>query len=397
MCGPFQKTAAGGTYITRCPFASASYNLAGTAMAYGDSLTPYVMAATNTYNKWGGNNWNRVTNDPTQVGSGTFASGLQGAVQLTTITDQGRTAYLQIQSYTDTYSITNAGNQPCEVKVWHVKRKTMYPLVGTLAGRTVAGAGAPTYAEGTGDFEDQVEYAAVLGEYTDTQIYDAIATWPLPYITNVINGTSMGQVSGSRANVYGALYHLPMTKWPGLKPYNKIKLAKKFTLAVGQTRKFTYKYKMRSIKLYKLAQSVIESNMNSSADAGEWPKHLKIMFQCCGSQAISNDADYQVDNGNAVLAIKNIRKLIHRTVANAEPASTFVDNSIYSADASGFTRQWTMGVPEVVYSSGMPVGPVAAPAVGHLPVDNYARNAAGVWVPNLASVAGGGQQVVLAA
>lgn len=398
------KTVAGTTYITSCPFASASYNLQNIPMAYGDSLLPYVMAVNNSYAR--SQNYDatpaafalvkgtqnvaisNLIGYPSVDGGnsiGTFASAIQGAATAASSADQGRTAYLQIKSYTDSYTVTNVSNTRTTVRVWEVRRKDPVPLVGTYAGCTVAGAAAPTYQQGTGDFEDQLEFAAITEEYQDTSIYDAQPTVPLPYVVwSAPSSVPMSAASGTVNNAYATIWDQPMSKWRTLKQFNKIKLGRTFTLEAGGHKTITYKYNTKYMGLTTLALKVGQSMADSSNDRGETAKRLKLMFQCIGDYATSNDNDYQTDRSIAAITITNVRKLVHRNVASHQPAMKFVSNAIYSTTSDGFNRSFTHK-PQVQYNSVLNVGPVFKPAQGHLQVDMYAvkggETGGTVWAP----------------
>lgn len=404
------KTVAANTYITRSLFASASYNTLGVPMAYGDSLLPYVMAANNTFAR--STNYD-FTPAAAQIVEGaqsaaiqnlaaytdveaslqgpvggflTFASNLQGSSRTTTAADQGRGLYLQIKKYTDHYTVTNAANNACRVRVWAIRRKEMFPIIGTYDSATIAGAGGNTntYIQGSGDFEDQLEAAAIMEEYTDQSIYYDHQAVPLTYVTYTIGGVSMGAASGCVNSHYSAIWDQPMTKWRALKNINKIKKYKEFSLPIGGSKTFSLSYKPKAIKLSTLAKQVVQSLVNSSNDRGEARNHIKLMFQCVGDNRISNDTDYQVDKSGACIAIKNVRDIIHRTVGDHQPPMKFVDNAIWSTSADGFSRKWQLGDPQVTYQVPMAAGPVLASGPGHIKTDAHMYDAStSTWIPQI--------------
>lgn len=394
---PYLQIAAGGRWVTCANYSSTSYELNSTQLGYGDSLYPYYFAANNSRTPLAGFISSAPAAAPTTAASvGTFASAIQGAIRVNTTADAASTAYLQIGRYTDTYSLTNVGNTTAIVRVWHIRRKKMYPLAGTYAGCTVASAGAPTYVPTTGDFEDQLEYAAIRHEYTDQAIYDPIATVPLPYITYSVGGTTVGAASGTTANAYACIWELPMTMLPSLRRTNSIKLFRTISIPVGGTKTIRYNYKKKTYSTVKLANDILESEVNSSNDRGERVGGLKIMFQVIGQNCVSNDNDYQTDRGTAGITIKNVRSIVHRVCVRPELPHTFLRNGIYAESSEGFNRFFTRGVPQIAYADGIPVGPISRTNVGHLPVDLYAQNAAGAWIPALSSASTAGAQVTAA-
>lgn len=387
------------TYLV-FPGTPASGTTAGTfKIGYGDSLYPYLLAAENSYTRA-----TSTLSDPgnpgvTYAGAvpvfsqaqsiGAFGSRLQGAQRNVTAADQGRSTYLQIKSYSDTYQIDNICNVPCSVRVWHIRQKHQKTLMtGTMAGSTVAAAGAPTYLPGTGDFEDQLEAAAITDEYQDDSVYDALGVWPLPFVTNTAPLPATGapsnfsSASGSRNLVYGAVWGTPMNKWTSLKKNFSIKCVKRFKLPVGGKKILRYNYKAKVMSLQNLLSQIIDSDTVSSTDLGEQEKRLKIMIEVIGDDAISNDEDMQVDKSPATIAVKNTRTIVHRTVTYIVPKGTFVTNSVWSTQTTGFNRRWENGIPAVAYAQCATLGPEIPERPGHIPVDAYMTNAAGTgWVP----------------
>lgn len=382
---------------------------AGTfVVGHGDSLWPYLLAAnsyyiyTSQYLAAGGNpGISYAAGVPTISAAqsiGDFGSRIQGLVRTPTTADQGRNTYLQVKSYTDKYILQNISNVACKVRVWHIKKKDQYtPVVGTMVGSTVASAGAPTYRIGTGEFESQLEAAAIMEEWSDNSVYYEPASWPLPLYANSAPSVSSGALtnyaanSGSKDIRYGAVWDQKMSKWKNLKKYFDMKCVKTFTLPVAGKKTLNYKYKTKVWALDNLITQVLNSLADFSVvDACEDHKHLKIVFQVIGEDAVSNDNDMQVDASIGTIAVKNVRDMVCRIVTAQVPAKKFVTNSVWSNNALGFNRQWSHGAPQVTFSNAITVGPEPVERPGHVPVDMYAQRGTGIWVPALSSISNDG-------
>lgn len=368
------RTTAANRWITLSAFGSFCYTEAGTYVGYGDSLYAYALAATNAVVHRANYLYTLASGYPiTSSAAGTFGSALEGASRINTITDAGRSAYTQFKSYTDSYTINNAGNTAAIVRIWQVKpRKNVSRFVnsGTMAGATVAGAGAPTYLSGTGGFETQLEAAAIMEEYADTSVYDAIATWPPPVIAN----------TGSLKLVYSAIWDLPMTKLRTLKKFWKIKKTQ-VVIPVGGRHKFTIKYKDKIMSTLKLALErslsvTTEDTLMTHSEHG-----TRLLFQVIGQDGISNDADYQCAPGPATVVVTNRRELLARAIVSASTGMVHRSSDISSLNNQGFNRSWATGVPEIIYAQPMPFVTQVVPLPGHLPVDAHMLNQGGTaWI-----------------
>lgn len=403
------KSVAGTSFVPISGLAATAYadypsTTGGTniSVGYGNSLNPYVIAATNSGIK-NPQIWvPTVVNDagarslpPTGIPVSTafigpFASALQGTSTVVTSEDISRQAYMQIKSYTDKYILTNAGNTPCRIRVWHVKKKTTYLVVnGTIVGAgddTVAYTG--NYLEGTGEFECALEWAAVSEEYSDDSVYNAIAAATPGYVTNTAPSasgatTNFGSVSGSLNLYHSMVWDHPMNKWKSLKKFWDIKKNKEFVIPIGGSITLTYHYKIKVYSINKLVTDYLISTSASTNDRGACAKHLEIYFQCIGDKAISNDDNYQLDWGRASCAIRNERTIVHRIVTAGVPGMKFRTNSVYSENLQGFNRHWG-SQPEVVVSNPMVIGPQLTVVPGHVPVDVFMTDnavpAVG-WIP----------------
>lgn len=365
-------------------------------MGHGNCLVPYVIAGQNSFSRTAA-----TYNLPVGTGAaanaftpvlgffaGSFASRLQGSNTTTTAYDIHRNSYLQVKSYTDKYTLKNASSSEAIVRVWHVKRKLMYEaLNGTYAGVGVAGAAAPTYIPGTGDFEAHLEWCALSEEYSDDSVYTAGA---IPgYTTNSApnasgsGDTNFGSPSGSLDTRAAAVWGLPMTHWKGLKPFYKIKKAGQFTIPVGGSRVLRYKHKTKTYNMCKLALDWYRHTVNSGNERGQQARKLEIYFEVIGVPAMSNDDDYQQDFGRATVSVRRDITMVHRTVVSTLPSMKFRINSVFSEDNQGFNREFRVGgEPAVSFSHPMVIGPQLAEIPGHQAVDVFMQNSnASGWKP----------------